>query len=298
MEDKKILEKYDSALEQYTNEVLPGFWHTLQNRRRPFQPFLEKLFKFYLFCSYLADCKLFANKEEKYPSLQILYVKASLALFGIRNCLQYGLVTEGAILLRSLFEAYLNVKLILQKDTEERLKLFYDFRHVEQWNNLLANKKLLKNGKLTQDAFDKKFTSAHTKDIEENYLLVKSNYNQKQPYHWAWKIFNDEIKGNPSVRFIASKLDLSLDYVQVYTSLSIAVHNSPNLLNLVSTGNIITLNPNFSDSIYHDGCLALLYLSELIEDIAQYLELAEANEISTYLSALTLSAHDEYQGNS
>jgi len=297
MREKEIVEKYDRILKEYANKVLPGFWHTLQNQRRPFQPFLDKLFNFYLFCSYLADSNFFLN-DERYPSLNILYVKACLALFGIHNCLQYGLVTESAVLLRSLFESFLNVKLILQKDTEERMRLFDDFRYVEQWNSLQANKNLLKEGKISKEIFDRTFTPDLINKIEKNYLSVKSNYHPTNPYHWAWKIFKNETKNqrNPTIYFIANKLGLSTDYVKVYGSLSASVHNSPSLLNLVSTGNVITLAPNFSESIHNIGCLALGYLSELIDDLVGYLGFGESGEISTYLSIFWIRACNEDQG--
>lgn len=296
MNDEEILEKYDKALQDYANEVIPGLLHLLENRRRPFQTFFTKLFDFYIFCSYLADSNLFPD-DERYVPLSVLYAKASLALFGIYSCLQNGLVTEGAILLRSLFETYLNVKLILKDDTEERLKLFNEFHYVEQWKNLQANKKLLKEDKLSKDSFDKTFTPTMLKQIEEKYFLVKSNYHPKVPHHWAWRIFKDEIKGqgNPSIAFIADKLDLHIDYVKVYGALSISVHSSPNLLNIVSAGNVISSAPNFSQSIYHVGCLAIGYMGSLIEDVVQYLGFGEPNEISTCISAYTLILHEEYE---
>ncbi|MBI2486420.1 MAG: hypothetical protein HYW01_05595 [Deltaproteobacteria bacterium] len=302
MNDKGVVEKYDRALREYANEVLPGFWNELKNQRRPFQPFLDKLFGFYLYCLYLTDSNLFHN-DEKYPSLNIRYVKACLALFGIHNCLQYGLVTESAVLLRSLFESYLfesylNVKLILQKDTEERIGLFHDFRYVERWNSLQANKNLLEEGKISKEIFDRTFTSDLIKKIEDNYLSVKSNYHPKHPYHWAWKIFRNETKNqrNPSIHFIADKLGLSADCIKVYGPLSVSVHNSPSLLNLVLTGNAITLAPNFSRSIYNIGCLSLGYLSDLIEDLVNYLEFGEPGEISTYLSIFWIRTCNEDQG--
>lgn len=292
LNDKEILKRYDRALQDYANKIISGFQNCLGNQRRSSQPFLNGLFHFYLFCSYLVDSNLFPN-DEKYTSLKILYAKSPLALFGIYNCLQNGLVTEGAILLRSLFETYFNVKLILKNDIEERLKLFDEFRFVEQWNNLQANKKLLKNSKLSKDTFDKTFTPSLVKEIEEKYSLVKSNYHPNLSHHWAWKIFKNETKDqrNPSIAFIADKLDLGSDYVKVYGTLSIPVHNSASLLNMVSTRNVISLVPNFSPLIYHVGCLAIGYITSIIEDVVRYLGFGEPDEGSTYVSAYTLAVH-------
>lgn len=296
MNDKEILEKYDKALQEYADKLLPAFSKHLQSQSAPFDPLFKKLFYFYIFCSYLADSNLFPGYG-KYTCLQTLYAKASLSLFGIYSCSKDGLVTEVAVLLRSLFETYLNVKLLLKEDSEKRLNLFEEFSFVEKWNSLQANKKLLKDGKITKDSFDKTFTPALVKEIEEKYSIVKSNYHPTQPYHWAWKIFKDETKDqrNPTIRFIANKLDLSYDYVKVYASLSISVHNSPNLLNLLSSENVISLAPYFSRLIYNFGCLAIEYMAYVIEDIVSYLGFGEPNEISTYVNAYTTAVNKEYE---
>ena len=77
----------------------------MDKQRQPFSCFFKKLFDFYLLTSFFVDSKLFPD-DEKIIGLRILYAKASLAIFGILSCLQNGLSTEGAILLRSLFRDF------------------------------------------------------------------------------------------------------------------------------------------------------------------------------------------------
>jgi hypothetical protein len=292
--DSEILKKYTQQLQHYANKVMPHFPKYLENQRKPFNPFFKKVFDLYLFSSFLVDSHLFPDDEE-ITGLRILYAKASLSLFGILTCLENGLVSEGAVLLRSLFEALLNVNLILEKDTDERLKLFYDYRYVDRWNNIRANKRLLSEGKTTQETFDKTFTSAQLKETEENYSRVRSNYHPSRPYHWAWRIYSNETKGeNPSINFIADKLNLAEDYVKVYSSLSISVHNSPNLVNIMQTRKGISLAPNFQKTIYLVGCLAVRYMAEIIESVTRSFKFNDA-ETHAYVSAFLLAIYEEYK---
>ncbi|MGH2569498.1 MAG: DUF5677 domain-containing protein, partial [Bacteroidota bacterium] len=248
--DANILKKYDGLLQEYANRVMPHFPAYLEKQRQPFNPFFKKLFDFYLFTSYLIDSKLFPD-DDKLVGLRVLFAKGCLSFFGIYSCLQNGLSSEGAVLLRSLFETLLNEKLILAENTEERAKLFYEFHFVEKWNNLEANRRLLREGKTTQATFDKTYDGIKLNQVTQDYDRVKSNYHPTRPYHWAWTIFKSETKGNnPSISFIADKLGFAEDYVKVYQALSLSVHGSPNILNLVRNEKGISMAPNFTRTVY------------------------------------------------
>lgn len=290
-----ILEKYNKELQNYADAVFPGFPRYMENHRGPFLPFLKRLFDFYLFCSYLVDSGLFPD-EERYQPLRILYAKASLSLFGIYSCLSNGLLTEASVLLRSLFEAYLNVKLILECNTDERLRLYSEFQHVEQWNNLQAHRNLVSEGKLSIDQFRKSFSDDLVREVDLNFSRVKESYHPTQPYHWAWKIFRDMIKQarNPTISYIADHLGLSLEYVKLYGPLSISVHNSPSLVHQVSKGADITLAPQFTKTIYNNGALAVDYVAHIVVAVVRYFGFRDSDEIVVYTTAFadTLGEHE------
>ena len=111
---QSILHKYDSAMQKYCNEVFPGFWKYIISNRRKYNDFLNRLFDFYLFSNYLVDIGLFKNKPESENPLKIMYAKGAVSYYGIYNCLRSGCVSESTVLARSLFEAMVNLKLILQ----------------------------------------------------------------------------------------------------------------------------------------------------------------------------------------
>jgi hypothetical protein len=294
MTDQEVFQKYDRAMAEYAKKIFPAFPRDLAIQRKPYQPFLKMVHDFYIFCSYLADNGLFPE-DKPYLPLRTLFAKGSLAVFGVFITMNHGLSTEASALLRSHFESYLNVKLILAKDAEERMILYDNFRYVEQWNNLQANRSLLASGKLADEDFKSTYTYERIVEVEQNYQRVKSDYHSTQPYHWAWKLFRNEIKGgrNPSIRFVADKVDLSFDYVKVYGALSISVHNSPSLLNLVGDVSSVSLAPRFTDLIYDTGVLAVDYMACIIEELAAYLNFGAPNEISTYVAAFSVAVADE-----
>jgi hypothetical protein len=292
--DQEILAKYDQEFHQYANKVMPAFPNFLQAARQPYEPFLKRIHDFYLFSSFLVDEHLFPN-DPKYVPLRTLYAKSSLSLFAVYLCLRNGLVTEVAVLLRSLFETYVNALLILQTDVDNRLTLFDDFRFVERWNNIQANRKLVEQGKLSATDFGSTFSHELIKEVEDKFNSIRENYHPRSPYHWAWKIFRDQTKDhrNPSLKLIAESLGLSVDYVKLYGALSISVHNSPNLLNLVSSGGAISLAPSFTNQIYRMGGLTIDYVGKIIDLIVTYLAFRNPEEIHTYIAVYSLAALDD-----
>lgn len=286
MKIKDILEKYDSELQKYANNAIPLFHQYMENESLPYNKFLDKLFQFYLFCSYLVDLKYFPEDNENEP-IRILYAKACKTYYGIVTNLRQGLSSEAIILLRTLFENLLTVEILLQKDSSERLKLYSDYKYVERWKSLQANKKLLAKGLITEDRLHKTFDENRIKVVETKYNEVKENYHPKAPYHWAWKVFKDKLKNrNPSIYFISKELGYETDYVKLYSTFSIAAHGSPLIENLVtdSKSNTITLSPIFTDQIVSIGCLAIDKIAKIVNKIAKkYLEPEIFREINIYI---------------
>ena len=206
--------------------------------------------------------------------------------YGIVTNLRQGLSSEAIILLRTLFENLLTIELLLQKDSSERLKLYSDYKYVERWNNLQANKKLLAKGLIAEERLQKTLDEKYIKEVETKYNEVKENYHPKIPYHWAWKVFKDKLKNrNPSIYFISKELGYETDYVKLYSTFSIAAHGSPLIENLVteSKSNTITLSPIFTKQIVGLGCLALDKISKIVILIAhKYIKPDIFREINIY----------------
>jgi hypothetical protein len=287
MDREDIVAKYSSELRKYKNIVSRGLSQYLTENRRPFESTLNSLFDFYLFTSYLSDLKLFPDDQSLNP-IKVLYSKAALSLLAIAHCLRNGIDSEASTLLRSIFETLLNVELILQNDTKERLKLFSDFQYIVEWNQLQSNRELLNKGIIDKDHFEQTFTEELIQQVGLNYDKVKSNYNPQYPYHWAWKIFKDELKRkNPSISFICEKLgkEYQWAYVKIYSTLSITVHSSPHIINAVSIGNSITMTPRFSQNISSISWLALYFCSKVVKRMVEYLNFQSADEIKTFIDS-------------
>lgn len=290
----EVLKYYDAELQQYANKVVAPFNQYLDRSVAPFRPFFKYLFDYYLFLSYCADNGIIKS-DEQYAPARVLFAKSCLAYYGVYVSLQNGLPTEAITSLRSLLEVYFNVKLLFEKDTENRLTLFRNYQIVEQWLNIQANKDLVARGKMTQEMLDKTYSSKMILEIENQYQTVKSDYHPQRPYHWAWKIFSGgDVKiNNPSIKTIAKHVDLEIDFVKVYSSTSLSVHGSHNLINILEESGSISISPKFSNMIYTDGCLAMDYMSHIFLTIVRYFKFQNPDEIELYDSHFALAILDE-----
>jgi Family of unknown function (DUF5677) len=289
--EHEILTKYDTELQEYVRRVDPLFTDYLAKERTPYQPVLQYLFKFYFFMSYLVENGLVPN-DDKNVALRVILGKASLSLFAIYNLLNNGILTEASSSLRSLFEVYVNLKLILDKDVDVRMKLFENFEIVEKWNNLNSNLDLMKAGNLSLEQFDKTMSPSTVRKIQSDYESIKADYHPRKPFHWAWKIYSGVLPGggNPSLRFIADKMGLSFDYVKVYSPTSIAVHGSANLVNVLSSGSSISIAPQFRTIILSDACITLDYGAKIIELLLDYFKFPNTEEIKVYITYYVFQA--------
>ena len=133
---KKILKKIETPVQEYCNTIFPEYWNYIEKEKKKYNKFLNRLFDFYLFSSYLVDSGLFKDRPDYDYPLTVIYSNAAINYFGSYKCLESGCISESAILSRSLFETTVNLKLILEKDTEMRLQLYQDYKYVSKWLNL------------------------------------------------------------------------------------------------------------------------------------------------------------------
>jgi hypothetical protein len=267
--EKKSWEEIDNQIGKYRASIEESFFRFLENERSIYNQSLDLLLHFYFFNSYLAD-EVFKSVKSNEDVLLTLLSKTSLNVFGIYNCLRNGLIIESSMILRSIFETCVNIELIVRGNQEERIKLFSDFHFIEVYNHIKQNEKLLQNGIIKKLPVNNEFKLK----IEEKYNQVKINYNLKRPYHWAWKIFKDEIgeNNNPSLRLICKKLgkDYEYDYVKLYSTVSKSVHTSPTTQNILKSKNIVSNAPNFSKLINGDVYLTIEYASKIVKNVLEY----------------------------
>jgi hypothetical protein len=182
MENEKVVRKWDIDLQNYSESLVPKFQNKLKLEGSKYESIVKKLYDLYILYSFIVDEKL-STRKNTFSAIMLFYGKSSHSILGIYNCLKNGLVSEAVILLRNVFEILVNVKLILEKDVEERIKLWDNFRFVSDWNNYQSNLNLLSEGILTLNQFEKTFNTKFIKEIELNYNKVKGNYHPKFPYH-------------------------------------------------------------------------------------------------------------------
>lgn len=280
-EIQSIIRKYDTAMQQYCEEILPRFGKYLETNRKPYDNFLKRLFEFYAFSNYLIDTGLFKKSTDNDYPLKIIYTKGAMAYHAIYQCLYSGCVSEASALMRSLFEAMVNLKLILQSDTETRLRLYANYRFASKWLHSISSPDT--------------FTGEERKIIENKYMKIKNDYHPKRPYHWAWKIFCEKNpKQNPSFKHICEHLDLMENYNKIYSTLSISIHTDPHIDNLYTLNGKLIVIPHFSNLVYPVGFLSTHYFTKIINGTAEYFKLANCKEIITYINCFLNDLNENY----
>ncbi len=270
----------------YLADVRVGILDYLAQEARPYQNFLNEILRFYIFMSFLVDSGKLPPGKEIAP-LMSLYSKAGLSLFGVRTCLQNGLVSEASILLRPLFENLVTVLTIVQNTASQSVKLYADYEDILKWMNLEENKKLVTEDEAEADQFTLFFTPERQESIQARYEAIKCNYHPKKPHHWAWRIFKDELKGrNPSMPFLARKLSLNKEYLRVYSSSSLMVHCSPQIKNVMIYNNSISLAPDYSSLIYTMGIKGLEYSCSIVKAIISFVQPQDAAEMMEFADVL------------
>lgn len=280
---EKILEKYDITMQQYSEKIMPHFYPMIDAMSRPYQESLRRVFDFYLFTSYLVDSKFIPNTLGELDSLKVLYSKSALSVLSVYQLLSTGLIEDASVILRSLLECKVTLKVLLEKDTLNRIKLYSDYSSVAKWLKLKRDKEYLSSGRINKEQFDRSYEGIEISEIERKYELVKNNYHSKTPYHWAWNIYKEERSGrNPSLEFICKKLGLEDDYDYLYSTLSIFAHSDSISEVTLARESRITVAPRFSGPIVLICFFTVSYMVDIIQYILDYFKPEEYEEIKIY----------------
>lgn len=296
MNFEEVIQKYEDKVSKYHTESQILFQEYIKEKRKPYNKLLKGVYDFYIFCSYLLDEKIIQPNSEN-NTIFGLYSKSCLSLYGIYSCLSEGLSSEAAALLRNQFETYLNIKLILESDIDYRIRLFNDFKYVQRYLSIKQNQNLLSKGLIKEERFNKTYPKQLVDETQKKYDEIKHNYHPKIPYSWAWAIFKDKINGrNPSIRTIAIHLGEEFDYVKLYSTMSISVHSSPLIENLIGEGEVFTLAPLFNEHIVGLSFLSLDISGKVISELLnKYADIQTSEEISTYMNAYFLSLNENWK---
>ncbi len=301
-EEQKLFDHYEKETQEYFNKIFPGLTRLLSEGREPFRKHINFLYDIHLFQNYLLDDQEKYFKSDASISISTFYSKAASDILCLYQCLNQGQIISSMSIERNIFESFVNLKLILEKDTISRIKLYEEFGYVQQWNRIEEYRKYIdsimenpqisdEEKKTEEDGYNKLFDAELIKNTSENYLKVKDNYLSGRPFHWAWKIYKDEIqKGrNPSIFFICKKLGIEKMYLQFYSLNSIVVHSQPLMSSMLTQKGGITPAPNFSDPIKNVAATSSILVTDIILLVLSYAKSPKYNEIKDYLNIKWLS---------
>lgn len=290
-----IVNKYNHICEDYYKLAIEQVYPIFNEEYKKYKEILDKVYAFYFIVNYLSSLKI-KSKTEYENSLFTITSKASLDLLGVYHCLRQGLETQASTIYRSLYETYIYNEFIFQKDTQERLSLFYNFQFVQRWNHILNQEKIDKD--YTKSLrFDKAKLSAYKLEYEK-YI---QDYNVKRPHHWAYKIFKDELGNrNPTLYHICKELGeyYIKEYNSVYGTSSITTHPSAILGDYYTVNrecNSVTIvnSPMYKDTIVNMSCMSIMYCGYIALKFIKYFNVPEAEELHLYINHIMHKTTDE-----
>lgn len=294
---ENVIRFYKTELNNYKEKVSSGMSKLLDEERTPYLKQLNALYDLYMFQNYLLDSHSSYFNKDGSQTLSLFFTKVAGDIFALRQCLMVGQLLSASTIERNIFETYVNTKLVLEKDTDFRSNLFEEYIHILLWERVKTYKKYLleldNDRKTTEEKrnsekedFESLYKNVDLETIEKTYQKVKGNYHPKYPHHWAWVIFKDEIKGqnNPTLSFISKKLGVYNDYLQVYSTTSLAVHNQPLMANMMTRKGGITSVPIFSETTMSIAGISASLVIEIIIMILEYAISNKYEEIKLFLN--------------
>lgn len=290
-----IINKYDKILKDYQDGVFSEIFPILEKRRKKYDVILNKMNGFYFITNYISEHGGLETKNVFEKAFLTIYNKAALDLLGIYHCLYQGLGIQAGIIYRSIYETYVYNDFIFKEDTEERVKLFYNFQFIQRWvhikNSMKNNPEYIKRMKI-----DKKRLELY----KEYYNRFICDYNQKRPYHWAYKIFNEKLKGrNPSLLDICKYLGeyYVREYNSVYGLSSTHTHPSSILGDYFTVpGENVNSSinaPRYNDEIMNLSLMSMLFCGRTILKIIDYFNIENLDEITIYIKSYISIALNE-----
>jgi len=291
----QVIDHYKNELNKYKELVGPSLKRLLDEERSPYLKSLNALYDIYMFQNYLLDYQSEYFNELGNQTLSLFFSKVSGDIFSLRQCLMIGQLVSASSIERNIFETYVNTKLVLEKDTELRSQLFEEYQHALLWERVKSYKKyllelenddLMNNDKMNSEKeyFENLYKDVDIEIIETNYQKVKQNYHPKYPHNWAWRLFKDELKGNnPTLSFICKKMGVYSDYLHVYATASLAVHNQPLLANIMTRKGGVTSVPIFSETTNSIAGISASLATEVIMMILEYAGSNKLEEIGLFL---------------
>ncbi|TFB12100.1 hypothetical protein E3V55_02110 [Candidatus Marinimicrobia bacterium MT.SAG.3] len=282
IEYEELMSGIDESLDNYIGEVSPNFKATIEDIRQNNERVLSQLLKTYYLSSMLVDDFDFPS-DEVYQGIKVLFSKAGFSTLGIYSCLSNGVITEASSLLRTLFETKVNIHLLLQDDTLNRLSLYNNFKTITKHNHLQSYEKKMADGELSEESFEAFFHDIDIQSLKDSYESIKDDYHPTYPAnHWAWKIYKDERNQPPNMRFICDKLGLSDDYRKIFGLHSSTIHSNPIIENMMTHDGNLSIVPFNSENILRLACISLDISWKSIVSVISYFDENYGEGLSKY----------------
>ena len=256
--DKNKVKIIGTEFQIYKDQIKPTLSSFIreETNKEPLKSFLIDLFDIYLFSLFLLDEKKIIL-DENFGSLGFIYMRSSIIIYSITKLLENGIYSEVFTLNRSLCELYLSLKILTEKDFNERSELFLNFNWVKKYQKAEASPDF--------------FLESEKNEINTNYQRIKENYSSKKyqkGFDWTWHFYERVDKRGSSIYSMFDRLNLIDEYKKYFNNFSEFVHPSPLFLNTFKNKEgRFSCGPNYSNWIYKTGIISVYYFNKILVGI-------------------------------
>ncbi|MBC8401300.1 MAG: hypothetical protein H8E14_07415 [Candidatus Marinimicrobia bacterium] len=285
--DSALLTKqYVDYFEEFYREIT----NRLVNGRKKRKTVIQGINNLYILYHFLIDKKGVLKTECSQNALSVLYVKCMHSINGIYLCVNNGLITETPALLRTLFEAYLTIEIILEKDVESRINLWYEYSGIIRKHYLDDIKDSYLKKEISKREYRELISIDQEKKVIKNYMNIKSQYNNgKRNTKWYWSLFNN-VLDRQNNKTISEYLGLKDDYNSFYNTTSKLIHINPIIDSFLFDNGIRTTGPIFNDTNRALGGASVGIGCKSLIKLLEYFQFEQLNELEPIiLNILSLS---------
>lgn len=273
-----MFDRIESEFLPYLETVRDGFHKYIEDSQQKFEDEFYLFETHYLFLMYIADCNLLYETDN---GIKTIISKVVNDEFAILSCLKAGCIYQASILLRTLLESLVNIAFIYQ-DFENRISLFNDHSHFEKY---------------IKSQEDPTIVPDHEKDsLGKKYITIKDKFVRSKS--WYYKTVLEIIRrdprftrnAQPSLKTLSKLTGYEDYYKSVYSSLSLAVHNSSLLGHMFVAEGRFTISP-----IYHEPFISNIlgltssFVCQVFKIVLENNQDEKSKEFSYYLTYLTHS---------
>jgi hypothetical protein len=296
-EAQAILDHYNMELTAYSKQVADGVNAAVNRGRQPLASHIDGLTRIFVFLSWLVD-KGFLSQAPL--SVKALFAQLANSVFAVRACFFEGYPAEAISVARTLFEAAVNLDLLLEDDVIYRSWLHENYRFIDAERALRKWREMLEKALITPEQFQRQYPEDKILRIVAEADAVRHHYRPKRPSEWSWKVFFPEteevitdngrkkLPGDPGILEKATRVGHLHAYLGIYHPFSGVTHASVVQRAFLSDipGGELKVGPKFPGIGTRIARTSISMALKPIPRLLTYLEVPERDDLLIFILGL------------